>query len=106
MAGEHNELRLYLAHDLIRNAMVRNDVNQLIFQENVRKEVKQDTDKARELITKRVDDIKNKLNNQVKNVKDNISDLSKLNNDYKEELEKLRKELLAVESIKQIVDAV
>lgn len=50
--------------------------------------------------------IKDDLGAQVKNVQDNILDLSALRNEYKQELEKLRDELLSVKSIKEIANAV
>lgn len=68
--------------------------------------MKKDTDKARELVTSRCNKIKSDFSTQVKNVKDNIVDLSNLRNDYKQELDQLRDELLAVKSIKEFADAV
>lgn len=78
----------------------------LLMQEKIKAEVKKDTEKARELVTAKLNQIKENLAAQVKNVKENIPDLSGLANEYKQELGKLRDELLAVKSIKEVVDIV
>lgn len=58
------------------------------------------------MVTAKLNKVKENLAAQVKNVKENIPDLSNLANDYKQELGKLRDELLAVKSIKEVVDIV
>lgn len=68
--------------------------------------MKKDTDQARELVTTKLNKVKENLSTQIKNVKENIPDLSNLANDYKQGLGKLRDELLAVKSIKEVVDIV
>jgi len=83
-----------------------NDKDFKQFVEKVKAVGAEDTQKAREQVTAKVNKVKEDLAAQVQRIKDNVPDLSNLNNDYKQELTELRKELLAVKSIKEVVDVV
>lgn len=87
---------------------MRTDVNifanAFVFQKIAKTKVTEESKKARDELEKRFQKVKESLTTQVNSVKENLPDYSKLNAEYKNELQKLGDELLADKSIKELVD--